>query len=115
MKKLLLSLLSVFAISTIASAQLNYNNSGARYQNGYYRSNGTYVNGHYKSKSNRTNHDNYSTQGNRNPFTGNSGSVARDYSPNVYNYGSGRSIQTGPRGGQYYINSNGNKTYVAKR
>lgn len=24
-------------------------------------------------------------------------------------------IQTGSRGGQYYINSNGNKTYVKKR
>jgi len=25
------------------------------------------------------------------------------------------SVQTGPRGGQYYINSNGNKTYVGSR
>lgn len=109
MKKLLLSLLSVLAISTMVSAQ------SYRYQNGYYRSNGTYVSGHYKSNSNNTNWDNYSTSGNRNPFTGSSGSVARDYTPNVYNYGSGRSIQTGPRGGQYYYNSNGKKTYVPKR
>ena len=27
----------------------------------------------------------------------------------------GREIITGPRGGQYYINKNGNKTYVKKR
>ena len=26
----------------------------------------------------------------------------------------GKEIQTGPRGGQYYINSNGNKTYIKK-
>jgi len=28
---------------------------------------------------------------------------------------SGRTIQTGPRGGQYYINSKGNKTYIKKK
>ena len=83
--------------------------------NGYTRKDGTYVQGHYRSDRNQTNHDNYSTSGNTNPFTGSSGSVARDYSSEAYNYGSGRTIQTGPRGGQYYINENGNKTYVPKR
>ena len=33
----------------------------------------------------------------------------------TYVHGVGRIIQTGPRGGQYYNNSNGNKTYVPKR
>lgn len=28
--------------------------------------------------------------------------------------GSGRTIYTGPRGGKYYINSNGNKTYIRR-
>lgn len=28
---------------------------------------------------------------------------------------SGRTIHTGPRGGQYYINSNGKKTYIKKK
>lgn len=28
---------------------------------------------------------------------------------------SGRTIYTGPRGGKYYINSNGNKTYIKKK
>jgi hypothetical protein len=28
---------------------------------------------------------------------------------------SGRSIQTGPRGGKYYINGNGNKTYIKRK
>lgn len=27
----------------------------------------------------------------------------------------GKTIQTGPRGGKYYINKNGNKTYVKRR
>lgn len=31
-----------------------------------------------------------------------------------YNAGSGRTLQTGARGGTYYVNSNGNKTYVKK-
>jgi hypothetical protein len=83
--------------------------------NGYTRKDGTYVQGHYRSDRNNTNHDNYSTSGNTNPFTGSSGSVARDYSSDAYNYGGGHTIHTGPRGGQYYINENGNKTYVPKR
>ena len=90
-------------------------NSSSRYQQGYTRSNGTYVIGHMKTNSNETNHDNYSTRGNSNPFTGSNGTVARDYSSQSYNYGSGQTIHTGSRGGQYYINSNGNKTYVPKR
>ena len=90
-------------------------NSSVRYQQGYIRSNGTYVNGHFKTNTNRTNHDNFSTRGNINTFTGRSGSRARDYSSGAYNYGGGKTIYTGSRGGQYYINSRGNKTYVPKR
>ena len=86
-----------------------------RYQDAYQRSNGTVVTGHYKTQSNRTNWDNFSTKGNTNLYTGQSGSRARDYSSGALNYGSGQVIQTGSRGGQYYINSNGNKTYVPKR
>ena len=90
-------------------------NSSVRYQRGYTRSNGTYVSGHMKTNTNSTNHDNFSTRSNYNPYTGSTGSRARDYSSGAYNYGSGRTIQTGSRGGQYYINSRGNKTYVPKR
>jgi hypothetical protein len=89
-------------------------NSDVRYQSGYTRGN-TYVDPHYKTQSNNTNWDNYSTKGNQNPYTGSTGSRGRDYSSDSYNYGSGNQIQTGSRGGQYYINSNGNKTYVPKR
>ena len=89
--------------------------SSVRYQQSYTRSDGTYVQGHYKTNSNHTNHDNFSTVGNVNVYTGSTGSRAKDYSPSAYNYGSGRTVYTGPRGGQYYINSNGNKTYIPKR
>lgn len=83
--------------------------------NGYTRKDGTYVQGHYRSNRNNTTRDNYSAYGNSNPYTGKRGSVAHDYSREAYNYGSGHTIHTGPRGGQYYINENGNKTYVPKR
>ncbi len=126
MRKILCTLTMAIAIASSAFAQnygYAYSSSssitstptGSTYQNGYYRSDGTYVQGHYKTRSNNTNHDNYSTYGNSNPYTGTSGSRARDYSSSAYSYGSGHTIQTGSRGGQYYINSNGNKTYVPKR
>jgi len=86
-----------------------------KYVNGYTKSNGTYVEGYYKSEKNNTNHDNYSTKGNQNPYTGKEGTKAKDYSVEAKNYGQGRDIQTGPRGGQYYVNDKGNKVYVPKR
>ena len=87
-----------------------------KYQRGYTRkSTGTYVTGHYKTRSDRTNHNNFSTRGRSNPYTGSKGYRARDYSSRAYNYGRSRSINRGSRGGQYYYNSRGNKTYVPKR
>lgn len=82
---------------------------------GYTRSNGTYVDSYVKTMPNSTNWDNFSTKGNSNLFTGSTGYRARDYSIDAYNYGAGHTIHTGSRGGQYYFNSNGNKTYVPKR
>lgn len=105
MKKILTILL--LAISTISYAD--------SYTNSYYRNDGTYVDGYYRSNSNSSNHDNYSTQGNYNPYTGSYGTRAADYSTDAYNYGAGRTIYTGPRGGQYYYNDYGNKVYVPKR
>ena len=43
------------------------------------------------------------------------GTKAADYTPAASNYGQNQVIQTGPQGGTYYINSNGNKTYVPRR
>lgn len=122
MKKIFLAMVAMFATSTISMAQSNVygsnsygTNPNTTYVNGYTRSNGTYVNGYTRTERNSTNHDNFSTSGNYNPYSGTTGSRARDYSSQSYNYGSGRSIQTGPRGGQYYTNSRGNKVYVPKR
>lgn len=111
MKTLILILAGVL-ITLMGYSQ---SNSNVRYQSGYYKSNGTYVQPHYKTVNNSTNHDNFKTQPNTNTYTNSKGSVAPDYSPKAYNYGQNKSIQTGPKGGQYYINSNGNKTYVPKR
>lgn len=114
-------LVAIIATALSATAQYSYGsgyngvNTNSTYVQGYTKSDGTYVQGHYRSSQNSTNHDNYSTSGNSNPYTGRSGSRAKDYSTGAYNYGSGHTIHTGSRGGQYYINSNGRKTYVPKR
>lgn len=100
------------------SSSTSYNgyvNPSTSYNSGYQKSNGTYVQPHMKTQQNQTNLDNYSTQGNSNPFTNEKGSRAKDYSVESYNYGSGKVIQTGERGGQYYHNDKGNKVYVPKR
>lgn len=120
---LLLEFLSVLFIImgfTLQTAFANPNIQGTvgndvRYQRGYIRSNGTFVKGHYKKRSDNTNLNNFGTIGNVNPYTNQRGSVACDYSNEAYNYGRGKTIFRGSRGGQYYINSKGNKTYVPKR
>jgi hypothetical protein len=97
------------------NTQTSTTNSNVRHQSGYIKSDGTYVQPHYKTQPNKTNHDNFSTRPNVNSYTGETGTRAKDYTPGAQSYGSGRTIHTGPKGGQYYINSNGNKTYVPKR
>lgn len=109
MKKIVVSILIAMMTIVSVSAQTQ------KYQKGYYKKNGTYVQGHYKTSPDRTNHNNYSTRGNRNPTTGNKGYRAKDYSSGAYNYGRGQTIKNGPRGGQYYTNRNNRRTYVPKR
>ena len=93
---------------------LSYAQSQTRV-NGYYKKDGTYVQSHIRQTPNKTNHDNWSTQGQSNPYNGTQGTRAKDYSREAYDYGQGKSIYVGPNGGQYYINDNGNKIYVPKR
>ena len=45
------------------------------YVSGYARKDGTYVQPHYQTNPNSTKLDNYSTQGNSNPYTGKAGTV----------------------------------------
>ena len=145
MKKLVLSIVALVAVAMSSSAQLSLETQlqiarvvseahstapsisfelpsfpssssfGTTTVRGYSRSEGTIVPSHVRTMPNSTNWDNFSTKGNSNPFTGSTGYRARDYSSGAYNYGTGHTIHTGSRGGQYYYNSNGNKTYVPKR
>ena len=100
------------SVNYYTPSTVNYNTTTV---SGYYRSNGTHVNSHVRTMPNSTNWDNFSTRGNSNPFTGSTGYRARDYSSGAYNYGAGHTIHTGSRGGQYYYNSRGTRTYVPKR
>jgi len=97
------------------TAPIQTANPAVQFQSGYQKSDGTAVVSHYKTETNSTNLDNFSTKGNANPFTGQEGSKAKDYSKDALNYGSGKTIIEGSKGGQYYINSKGNKTYVPKQ
>ena len=54
--------------------------------NGYYRQNGTYVQGHYRTAPDNNPYNNYSSQGNVNPYNGNRGTVN--------NYNSGNSLNS---------------------
>ena len=69
MKKIFVLMIVLFATSAIAD----------EYVNGYTRSNGTYVQPHYRSSPDSTNLNNYSTQGNTNPYTGTQGTVSPNY------------------------------------
>ena len=63
-------LVSVLAFSAVLTGSVAY---ADQWVNGHYRSNGTYVDGHYRSSPNQYKRDNYSTWGNRNPYTGQKG------------------------------------------
>lgn len=65
MKKILLLLMAVLVFAAGAAE--------AKYQRGYVRKNGTYVSGHFKTSSDGSKLNNYSTKGNRNPYTGKKG------------------------------------------
>lgn len=109
---------SLFLVSFmfISGFVFSQTNTKTTYQQGYIKpSTGTYVQGHYKTVSNKTNIDNYSSTGNTNTYTGTSGTRAKDYSTQATKYGSEKIIYTGTKGGQYFINSSGNKSYVPKR
>jgi hypothetical protein len=73
-KTFLLILLAVFILPVAEAKDVKVN--------GYYKSNGTYTQPHYRTSPNSTQSDNWSTFGNSNPQTGQSGSKPdRTYDP----------------------------------
>lgn len=67
LRKIALSVFCVTAMSVPSIAQSRVD--------GYARKDGTYVAPHYRTNPNDTKSDNYSTQGNVNPYTGQRGTV----------------------------------------
>jgi hypothetical protein len=100
----------------ISSIVFSQSNMKTTYQQGYIKPNtGTYVQGHYKTFSNNTIRDNFSSTGNTNIYTETAGTKAKDYSTQATNYSNEKTIYKGSKGGQCYVNSNGNKTYMPKQ
>lgn len=67
MKQLILIMILIGLTGTAVAADT--------YVNPYVRKDGTYVEGHWRTAPNDTRMDNYSTQGNTNPYTGQKGYV----------------------------------------
>lgn len=63
--------LTVLVFSSLTSTAL----ASDTYVSGYARKNGTYVQPQFRSKANNNTYDNYSSQGNANPYSGNKGTV----------------------------------------
>lgn len=80
------------ALATVATSAV-----ADQYVRGHTRSNGTYVAPHYRSSPNSSRYDNYSSQGNYNPYTGQQGSSRNEFSSqpqynDSYGNGSGKSL-----------------------
>ena len=124
MKKLFTLAVAIAATILSANAQYNYGstygtstygtNTNSTYVNGYTKSNGTYVEGHYRSTRNSTNHDNWSTTGNTNIYTGTSGSRAKDYSTGAYNYSMASNYNRIPRPAMVMV-KDGKSRVIIKR
>lgn len=81
MKKTIILTLAIVAMAATAMAD--------EYVQGYTRKDGTYVQPHHRSSPNSTTTDNYSTQGNVNPYTGQPGTKPAypTTQPSYGNYG----------------------------
>jgi hypothetical protein len=92
MKKLWMGLIILGFMGSVCLAD--------EYVNGYYKKNGTYVQPYHRTSPDNNPYNNYSTQGNTNPYNGNRGTVnpnnqynnglgGRTNRSNPYNYGLG--------------------------
>ncbi len=80
MKKILSALLVISILIFAGSAFAK-----DTYVKGYNRNNGTYVQPHYRTSPDNSLHNNYSTKGNVNPYTGRKGTVNPYGSSGRYN------------------------------
>ena len=71
------TLIACLALATGAAAAQTYVNP-------HTRKDGAYVEGHFRSAPNSTRSDNYSTQGNHNPYTGDAGTQRPTYGSSAY-------------------------------
>lgn len=78
MKRILI--FSVVLVGLAASAM------ASEYVNGYTRKDGTYVQGHIRSSPDKSYNNNYSTQGNYNPYSGKQGTEAPTYNNKTPEY-----------------------------
>ncbi|GFO59224.1 hypothetical protein GMST_15490 [Geomonas silvestris] len=76
--KVLIGILTLVAMAATCFAD--------QYVNGYTRKDGTYVNGYTRSDSDSSYNNNYSTKGNTNPYTGESGTNSRTYNDRTPDY-----------------------------
>lgn len=85
------------------------------YVSGYTRSNGTYVAPHHRSAADSSFNNNWSTQGNTNPYTGQAGTKTPSYgaSANSYgntsNYGGYKSYSAPSAGASYQYSGYGKR------
>lgn len=77
--KYILLLFLTFFVCLCSFAQINSKHVKVK---GYTKSDGTYVAPHYRTAPNSTNRDNFSTQGNTNPYTGQPGWIKPDNKSN---------------------------------
>jgi hypothetical protein len=63
------TLIALILLTSAASAQYQGNHQ----VQGHYRNNGTYVDSYQRTNPDSNPHNNYSTQGNQNPYTGQNG------------------------------------------
>ena len=77
---------TIITIAALLCLTATLASAGSTYVNGYTKSNGTYVQGHYKSTPDGNHNNNYSTQGNYNPYTGKSGTESSTWTGRTPEY-----------------------------
>lgn len=76
--------IGIFGVAVLLAGPV----SADQWVNGYTRNDGTYVQPHIRSSPNSYRFDNYSAQGNTNPYTGDRGSQRHEFTnPPAYNRG----------------------------